>query len=171
MKYGPMGYGTPMAYPAPGYVPQAYGQPAYGPQGQGTYTYGPAQAPGYDAPRYPGPAAGQAPYRQSAGAASSSYASPQPAPRSATATQNGDSTVTVSGMRFTPATITVKPGDKVTWNFNDAVPHTVTARGGEFASNRLSAGGSYDHTFDQPGEYAYYCALHPSMVGKVVVKE
>jgi plastocyanin len=29
---------------------------------------------------------------------------------------------------------------------------------------------SYSFTFTRPGEYAYFCSLHPHMTGKVIVK-
>jgi plastocyanin len=28
----------------------------------------------------------------------------------------------------------------------------------------------FSFTFTKPGEYSYFCSLHPHMVGKVVVK-
>lgn len=79
--------------------------------------------------------------------------------------------VTVSQMRFGPERVVVRKGATVTWNFQGGMPHTVTAVDGSFDSGRLSAGGQFSHTFDQPGTFAYYCTLHPSMRGEVVVVE
>ena len=47
--------------------------------------------------------------------------------------------------------------------------HTVTQEGGGFDSGTMAANGTFSHTFDQPGEYRYICALHPGMKGTVVV--
>ena len=33
----------------------------------------------------------------------------------------------------------------------------------------MATKGTFSHTFDQPGEYRYICALHPGMKGTVVV--
>ena len=41
---------------------------------------------------------------------------------------------------------------------------------GLFNSGPLQPGQSFTFTFTRPGEYAYFCSLHPHMVGKVVVK-
>ena len=79
--------------------------------------------------------------------------------------------VTIAGMQFQPATIRVNAGEEVTWVNNAAMPHTVTGReDGKLSSARLNQGSVFSHTFDQPGTYTYYCALHPSMTGMVIVE-
>jgi plastocyanin len=60
-------------------------------------------------------------------------------------------------------------GQEVTWTNHDPAQHTVTQEGGGFDSGKMAAKGTFSHTFDQPGEYRYICALHPGMKGKVVV--
>ena len=71
---------------------------------------------------------------------------------------------------FNPADLTVKTGDTVTWTNGDKAPHTVTSSGkGPLDSPNLNTGDKYSFTFTSPGEYAYYCAVHPDMVGKVTV--
>lgn len=72
---------------------------------------------------------------------------------------------------FDPATIAVPAGSKVTWTHAGQAPHTVTADNKLFDSGRLTAGQSFEFTFDTPGTYAYKCEIHPGrMTGTVVVQ-
>ncbi|MDQ3837060.1 MAG: plastocyanin/azurin family copper-binding protein [Thermoproteota archaeon] len=80
---------------------------------------------------------------------------------------------------FQPNPVSVKVGDTITWTNNDSQPHTVVsgANGtpdGKFDSSPnfnplIVPGGTFEHTFTEAGEYPYYCALHPNMVGTVSV--
>jgi plastocyanin len=70
---------------------------------------------------------------------------------------------------YRPADLTVRPGATVTWDFTGRVPHTVTAYDGSFDSDILGRGDAWSMTFDEPGKYEYYCTLHHSMQGVVVV--
>ena len=64
----------------------------------------------------------------------------------------------------------VEPGTTVTWINDDNVVHTVTEQESEsFDSGFIQAGGDWQHTFDDAGEYNYYCTLHPWMKGAVLV--
>ena len=81
------------------------------------------------------------------------------------------SRVDITAMQFQPAAIRVKAGETVTWVNQEAMPHTITSSSGDLlASDRLGRGGSYAHTFTDPGTYTYYCSLHPSMIGEVIVE-
>jgi len=72
---------------------------------------------------------------------------------------------------------TIDVGGEVTWINTDAQPHTAT--NGEdltspdvglmFDSGLLMNGDSFSYTFDTAGEYAYFCMVHPWMVGTVIV--
>ena len=76
----------------------------------------------------------------------------------------------IRGFVFEPAIIQATVGQKVTWTNHDPAQHTVTQEGGGFDSGTMAAAnGTFTHTFDQPGEYRYICALHPGMKGTVVV--
>jgi plastocyanin len=78
------------------------------------------------------------------------------------------SEVVAKDMRFDPAAIEVPAGTTVTWTFQDgSVPHDVTGDG--WKSGKAQSKGSYRHTFDRPGTYAYRCTLHNGMKGRVVV--
>jgi plastocyanin len=71
---------------------------------------------------------------------------------------------------FTPQVLTVTPGTTVIWTNTDEDPHTVTANDKSFHSAALDTDDKYSFTFTKPGEYAYFCSLHPHMTGKVIVK-
>ena len=71
---------------------------------------------------------------------------------------------------FTPKVLRVAPGTTVTWTNADDEPHTVTAVGGTFHSSALDTNDKFSFTFSKPGNYAYFCRLHPQMTAKVVVR-
>lgn len=77
--------------------------------------------------------------------------------------------VTIEGMRFQPAEVTVRPGDKVVWRNKDMVPHTATAAG-RFDSREIGAGRSWTWTARGRGRHGYVCTYHPGMTGAVVVQ-
>ena len=80
----------------------------------------------------------------------------------------GVTQVTAKDNRFTPAAIQVPAGTTVTWAFKDGfVPHDVVADG--FNSGKPRRKGTFAHTFDRPGTYAYRCSVHDGMTGRVVV--
>lgn len=86
------------------------------------------------------------------------------------AARAGDESVSIENFTFMPAELTVAPGATVTWTNGDDIPHTVTASGKAFRSKPLDTGDRFSFTFAVPGEYAYFCSLHPHMTGKVIVK-
>ena len=78
--------------------------------------------------------------------------------------------VSIDNFTFSPPTITVAAGSTVTWVNQDDIPHTVVASDKAFKSKVMDTDEKFSFTFTRPGEYAYFCSLHPHMVGKVVVK-
>jgi plastocyanin len=80
--------------------------------------------------------------------------------------------VTIDNFAFQPAELTVSVGTRVTWVNRDDVPHTATdtARQRRFDSGTLDTDGRYTHVFSQPGTYEYFCAVHPHMTGRIIVK-
>ena len=74
---------------------------------------------------------------------------------------------------YNPNPIEIKVGDTVTWINNDSSPHTVTSSSSSkdinFDSDVLRKDETFSFTFDREGEYPYFCTLHPSMVGTIVV--
>ena len=77
--------------------------------------------------------------------------------------------IIISNFAFAPKELTVEKGTIVTWKNDEGVSHTVVSEG-FFSSKTLTKGGQFTYEFDQPGEYEYYCSIHPSMKGKVIVK-
>ena len=81
---------------------------------------------------------------------------------------------------YDPAALTVKKGEKITVTNKDTLPHTVTSGAGptdpnsakQFDTSILEAGATADieTTNINPGEYPFYCAVHPYMLGKLVVQ-
>jgi plastocyanin len=84
-------------------------------------------------------------------------------------TSTGNS-VTIMNFAFSPATLTLKTGTKVTWTNKDTVTHTVTADQGAFNSGLLSPGNSFSFTFTKAGTYSYHCNIHHSMMATIIVQ-
>lgn len=78
--------------------------------------------------------------------------------------------VKIDNFSFTPKTLTVPAGTKVTWTNHDDVPHTVVSTKKAFASPALDTDERFSFRFTTPGTYPYYCSVHPMMTGTVVVK-
>ena len=78
-------------------------------------------------------------------------------------------TVTIEGMQFTPAALTVKKGDTIVWVNKDLVPHTVTSPGA-FDSKSIADGQSWQYTATSKGEYQYTCTFHPTMKATIRVE-
>ena len=80
-------------------------------------------------------------------------------------------TITIDASSFSPATLTIKTGDTVTWVNKDIIPHTATdtAKGG-FDSGTMKSGASWKRTFTTKGDHAYICSFHPTMKGRLEVK-
>lgn len=77
--------------------------------------------------------------------------------------------VTILNFAFTPATLKIRAGTTVVWTNKDSVTHTVTATRGRWGSGDLNQGQTFTHTFEKAGTYTYHCAIHPSMVAKIIV--
>jgi len=78
--------------------------------------------------------------------------------------------VRIDNFNFTPLALVVAPGTTVTWTNADDTPHTVREKDGKFKSAALDTDDTFSQTFTAPGEYQYFCSIHPRMVGKIVVK-
>ncbi len=79
--------------------------------------------------------------------------------------------VTIDNFSFTPQTLTVQAGTRVTWVNKDDVPHTVTSVDKKFHSRALDTDERYSFTFTAPGTYKYFCSVHPHMRGTVIVEK
>ena len=79
--------------------------------------------------------------------------------------------VDIRDFAYSPNPVEVAVGDTVTWTNQDQVPHTATAEDrGVLQSGTISPGASFSQTFEQTGEFPYFCEFHPNMTGTIVVQ-
>ena len=78
-------------------------------------------------------------------------------------------TVQIQNFTFTPAELSVTAGTTVTWINHDDIPHLVAATDKGFRSPPLDTDDHFSFTFEKPGKFPYFCALHPRMTGTIVV--
>jgi predicted secreted protein with PEFG-CTERM motif len=81
---------------------------------------------------------------------------------------------------YSPNPIEANVGDTIVWTNKDSTLHTVSSGSaadpthifGDDASGNpkyIGPNQKFEHTFEEEGEFPYYCTLHPAMVGTVVV--
>ena len=70
---------------------------------------------------------------------------------------------------FSPASITIAAGGKVTWINQGQAPHDATADDDSFGTGTIEPGKLKAETFDEPGTYSYICTIHPQMTGTIEV--
>ncbi|MDQ4095563.1 MAG: plastocyanin/azurin family copper-binding protein [Actinomycetota bacterium] len=97
--------------------------------------------------------------------------------------------VALEAIEFQPQKVEVSVGTTVRWtNEDEGVAHTVTSGkpkeqgipglsedkegrpDGVFNEELNDAGDTFEFTFDKPGTYTYFCAIHAPMTGTVVVE-
>jgi plastocyanin len=95
---------------------------------------------------------------------------------------------TLGTKAFLPNPVNVNVGNTIIWTNNDnSSPafHTVTSGLGPNDTNLgkvfdsglsgptalTATGKTFSHTFTTAGEFPYFCQLHPTMVGKVIVSK
>jgi plastocyanin len=89
---------------------------------------------------------------------------------------------------FEPEPIRVGVGETVSWTNQDDILHTITSGIGQkqgvpgvsenkdakpdglFDQEMDGVGSEFSFSFDEAGDYDYYCAIHPGMRGTVVVE-
>ncbi|MDQ3954609.1 MAG: plastocyanin/azurin family copper-binding protein [Actinomycetota bacterium] len=103
-------------------------------------------------------------------------------------TNDGDKQVVLEAIAFQPSTIEIETGTTVVWtNKDDDVLHTVTSGrakkegipgqtedtpgkpDGLFDMKLPDEGDTFEFTFEEPGTYTYFCAIHAPMTGTVTV--
>jgi plastocyanin len=97
--------------------------------------------------------------------------SPTPNPGGSTssvAIPGGASTLGADAYRPNP--LNIATGTTVTWTNSDSVTHTSTSNNSTWNSGNIPPGGQFSFTFSTAGTFQYHCAIHPGMVGSVVVQ-
>lgn len=102
----------------------------------------------------------------------------------------GSNEVITVSLRFMPEDITVPVGTTVTWRNGEAIGHTITSgawgdvnestglRGSQEADGLFDhalapmgqEGDTFSYTFDEPGEFLYFCNPHLTMNARVIVE-
>jgi plastocyanin len=80
-----------------------------------------------------------------------------------------DAEITIADFSFSGAD-SVSVGDTVEVINNDSVGHTWTAVDETFHSGTLASGASFEFTFEEAGEFDYFCQIHPAMTGTITVE-
>lgn len=83
-----------------------------------------------------------------------------------------ENTVTISRSRFDNTELRVPAGTTVTFVNTDGFDHTITSKDGspvEFDSGTIGQDETFEFTFEEPGEYPYFCQIHPTMRAVVIV--
>jgi plastocyanin len=78
--------------------------------------------------------------------------------------------VMIDNFAFTPGLVSVKAGTQVPWINHDDIPHTVDSTQGKFKSAAMDTNDKCQFRFTEPGEYLFYCRMHPKMTGKIIVQ-
>ncbi len=77
---------------------------------------------------------------------------------------------------YLPDEAVIDVGSEVVWTNDDTAAHTVTSGtpedgpDGNFDSQLFMAGATFSHKFEEEGEFAYFCQVHPWMQGTVIVQ-
>jgi len=87
---------------------------------------------------------------------------------------SGTTNVAIQDFFFTDDTVTISANGIVKWT-NNGSPHTVTSGvtptpDGKFDSGNLGTGQTVCVQFLATGTYQYFCSLHTSMTGRVIVQ-
>lgn len=95
---------------------------------------------------------------------------PDSDPGSETTTNNSqtDAAITIKDFAFSGAT-EVAAGTNITVTNEDNVTHTWTSTDDNFNSGGIDPGISFTTAISEPGEYSYFCSIHPTMTGTITV--
>jgi plastocyanin len=79
-------------------------------------------------------------------------------------------TVAIELFAYKPAVVHVAVGDTIVWDNRDIVQHTATAVDKSWDSGEIKAGKRAVTVVRKKGEQEFFCTLHPSMKGKLIVR-
>lgn len=78
-------------------------------------------------------------------------------------------TVTIKNFAFSPAALTIAPGDTVTWVNEDNMRHSALDLNGAFDTGLISQGQSASIAFGGQGTFEYRCGPHRNMRGSITI--
>jgi plastocyanin len=85
-------------------------------------------------------------------------------------TGSGTVTASIENRTFSPATITAKVGEVISWTNGDSVPHGVALDADDTkCTASISGGGTGGTSFSAAGTYPFHCFVHPSMKGTITI--
>lgn len=95
-------------------------------------------------------------------------------PVSAHADDAPTANVDIVQFAYQPTPLEISAGTTIVWNNHDAIVHSVTngtpdAPGAAFDSGLFDQGLTFSQTFNDPGQYSYFCTRHNFMQGTIVV--
>lgn len=79
--------------------------------------------------------------------------------------------VGLKNLKFTPSKVTVKPGQRIDFKWNEGVAHNVVFDKTRKSKTVSKKGTIWSTIFDKEGTFKYKCTLHPGMDGQVTVKK
>ncbi len=82
-------------------------------------------------------------------------------------------TVNIKSFAFGPATVTISKGQSVVFTNSDGTTHTVSSgvapnKDGKF-DKEIANGSEATISFDSTGTFTYFCNIHQTMKGTVIV--
>ncbi len=84
--------------------------------------------------------------------------------------QSAPTIVNIQNFAFSPATITISAGTTIVWSNKDSTDHAPVSDTGIWDAGDVPGGtNSTGILFSTPGTYPYHCAIHPYMVGTIIV--
>lgn len=83
-------------------------------------------------------------------------------------TPAGEVEITIENFSFGDP-ITAGVGDTILVINEDGVAHTWTSDDEVFNSGSIGPDGRFTFRFDEPGEYGFFCSIHPTMTGSIKV--
>ncbi len=98
-----------------------------------------------------------------------SYGGPPPAAGTDDGSADGDIAITIEDFDFSGRTA-VAPGTEIAVTNRDGAIHTLTSSDGLFDTDRLAQDATGTIVApDEPGDYEFFCQIHPSMRGTLTV--
>lgn len=73
-----------------------------------------------------------------------------------------------AGNRFAPATLTIRAGDSVTWNWVSGF-HSIVSDSSAFPASAGQSSGQYTIAFPTAGTFPYHCGVHGPMMSATIV--